>query len=283
MWQSAICTCLRRTLAAQPLCRVTSGVTVTNVGLFGSAASQRSWHSGFIRASPVSDRLVRLASTTTVVEESPQSRLFSGKPCSLEVEDDSPSLDAMPAYQRLALRIAGYHSRESQLIRGAEKLYKEIVYQSTNDEIFSALKLEKDFRAEFALKSLHIWLCLARLREEGKEGKEMSQALYDIFWEDVERRVYAAGVKVRVSKWLKELEEYFFGSSVAYDNALKGDSKALDEAVFRNVYGSQGNKTDAALLATYLRRERASLHMTNSEAVFKGCIRFSRDYQLSSD
>lgn len=36
-------------------------------------------------------------------------------------------------------------------------------------------------------------------------------------------------VKVRVSKWLKELEEYFFGSCVAYDNVLA----LLDLYVFR--------------------------------------------------
>lgn len=36
---------------------------------------------------------------------------------------------------------------------------------------------------------------LARLREEGKDGKQMSQALYDTFWEDMERRVHAEGVR----------------------------------------------------------------------------------------
>ena len=60
------------------------------------------------------------------------------------------------------------------------------------------MKIEKDFRAQFAMMSLHIWLCLRRLRDEGKDGKEMSQALYDIFWEDVERRVYAAGVRTMI-------------------------------------------------------------------------------------
>lgn len=247
-------------------------------GGFLQASTQPSSHAGLVRASLTGGNFVRTASSTTSSEEIPPIRLFSSKPCSLEIEDDTMNLDEMPAYQRLAFRIAGFHSKESQLIRGAEKLYKEVVEQSTNDEIFAALKLEKDFRSQFALMSLHIWLCLARLRAEGKDGKEMSQALYDIFWEDIERRVYAAGVKVRVSKWLKELEEYFFGSSVAYDAALKADSTALDDAIYRNVFAGQGDKADAAVLATYLRRELASLHMTDGEALLKGSIRFSRDY-----
>jgi len=223
------------------------------------------------------DGFVRNACSTAVSED-PSSRAFTSKATSLEVEDDSANLDELPTYQRLALRMAGFYSRESQLIRGAEKMYAEVVAQSMNEEIYAALKLEKNFRSQFALTSLHIWLVLARLREEGKDGKQMSQALYDTFWEDMERRVHAEGVKVRVSKWLKELEEYFFGSCVAYDNALKAEESALDAALFRNVYGTQGDKKNAAILTRYLRRELASLAMTDGEAVLKGCIKFSRDY-----
>lgn len=253
--------------------------TIGNASLLEAAGSNSVlMHARLVRNSLTSGMYVRTASTTANAEDFPPSRLFASKPCSLEIEDDNVNLDEMPAYQRLALRIAGYHSRESQLIRGAEKLYKEVVDQSTNDEIFVALKLEKDFRAQFAMMSMHIWLCLHRLRDEGKDGKEMSQALYDIFWEDMERRVYAAGVKVRVSKWLKELEEYFFGSSVAYDKALKAESTSLDDAIYRNVYGSQGDKADAAILAAYMRRELASLHLTDGEAVLKGNVKFTRDY-----
>jgi hypothetical protein len=64
---------------------------------------------------------------------------------------------------------------------------------------------------------LHIWLLLVRLRAEGEDGKELAQMLYENFTDDVEMRVRAEGVKVRVGKWLAELERMFYGSSVAYD------------------------------------------------------------------
>ncbi len=47
------------------------------------------------------------------------------------------------------------------------------------------------------LLCLHVWLLLGRLRAEGKSGKQLGQQLYDNFQDDVEKRVRAAGVKVR--------------------------------------------------------------------------------------
>ena len=72
-----------------------------------------------------------------------------------------------------------------------------------------------DFRARFALLSLHLWLVLVRLRAEGETGQEVGQALYDHFWADMEQRVRDEGVVVRLSKWMKELETAFYGSCVA--------------------------------------------------------------------
>eukprot|EP00976_Prorocentrum_cordatum_P104548 1193941-Prorocentrum_minimum.AAC.5 len=58
----------------------------------------------------------------------------------------------------------------------------------------TALQLENNFRGQFSVTALHIWLSLARLREEGADGKRMSQVLYDIWWEDVQKRVRDEGV-----------------------------------------------------------------------------------------
>jgi cytochrome b pre-mRNA-processing protein 3 len=49
------------------------------------------------------------------------------------------------------------------------------------------------------------------LRAEGEKSKGVAQAMYDTFQDDVEYRVHAEGVRVRVSKWLNELEQAFYG------------------------------------------------------------------------
>lgn len=54
--------------------------------------------------------------------------------------------------------------------------------------------LEETFKTTFSLLVLHMWLCLRRLKEEGKEGVELGQYLYEIYNHDLELRVSKAGV-----------------------------------------------------------------------------------------
>jgi cytochrome b pre-mRNA-processing protein 3 len=54
--------------------------------------------------------------------------------------------------------------------------------------------LEKTFKTTFSLLVLHMWLVLRRLKEEGKEGTEFGQYLYEIYNHDLELRVAKAGV-----------------------------------------------------------------------------------------
>lgn len=55
-------------------------------------------------------------------------------------------------------------------------------------------QLEKTFKTTFSLLVLHMWLVLRRLKEDGKEGVELGQYLYEIYNHDVELRVSKAGV-----------------------------------------------------------------------------------------
>lgn len=69
-------------------------------------------------------------------------------------------------------------------------------------------QLEKTFRTTFSLLVLHMWLCLRRLKEEGKEGVEFGQYLYEIYNHDLELRVSKAGVSVVYQAFLQILQ-YF--------------------------------------------------------------------------
>ncbi|KAK9819883.1 hypothetical protein WJX72_003560 [[Myrmecia] bisecta] len=204
--------------------------------------------------------------------------LFNAHPRSLEAdtatEQPNPGVEEN-FLTRALLRLGGYYSRESRLLRGAKTLYDGVVEQATDTLLYNALGLENKFPARYAMLSLHVWMCLVRLRAEGDDGKDLAQMLYENFTDDVEKRVHAEGVKVRVSKHLKELEKMFYGSSMAYDKALKGDGD-LAEALLRNVYiNDTSKKAQAGLLARYVRRELACLNMTDSSAVLDGKIRFS--------
>eukprot|EP00192_Tetraselmis_astigmatica_P013456 CAMPEP_0117655458 /NCGR_PEP_ID=MMETSP0804-20121206/4289_1 /TAXON_ID=1074897 /ORGANISM="Tetraselmis astigmatica, Strain CCMP880" /LENGTH=320 /DNA_ID=CAMNT_0005461809 /DNA_START=75 /DNA_END=1037 /DNA_ORIENTATION=- len=187
---------------------------------------------------------------------------------------------------RSLLWLGGYYTKESQANRGGKLLLDVIMEQATNPAVFQGFMLEAEqFPCKQGLISLHVWLCLTRLRLEGKQGQQVSQTLYDLFQEDVEARVRAAGVKVRISKWLTELEQRFLGAATAYDKALKvpdmAESKALlTEALWRNVYNGEGEMSQAHILQRYVRRELACLAITDSQAVLDGQIRFSRPEEV---
>ena len=149
-----------------------------------------------------------------------------------------------------------------------------------------------------------------RLRAEGANGAQAAQLLYDFFSDDAEVRVRAAGVRVRVSKWLAELEKMFYGAATAYDKALGSPGgggggggkeagggggggasssftarpfappadarRALSDALLRNVFGDDASKRPKAnLLSDYVIREIACLAQTGSDAVLDGRLRFT--------
>jgi len=62
----------------------------------------------------------------------------------------------------------------------------------------AVFNLEKTFKTTFSLLVLHMWLCLRRLKQEGKEGVELGQHLYEIYNHDVEMRVSKAGVCYKI-------------------------------------------------------------------------------------
>lgn len=60
--------------------------------------------------------------------------------------------------------------------------------------LLAVFNLEKTFKTTFSLLVLHMWLCLRRLKQEGNDGVEFGQYLYEIYNHNVELRVSKAGV-----------------------------------------------------------------------------------------
>ncbi|KAK4407570.1 Ubiquinol-cytochrome-c reductase complex assembly factor 1 [Sesamum angolense] len=167
-------------------------------------------------------------------------KLFWSKPRSLALATDSPYRIEDPQYEgikRFVLKLMLFYSKQSQF---------HPLGQCYLRPLFS---LEKTFKTTFSLLVLHMWLCLRRLKEEGKEGVELGQYLYEIYNHDLELRVSKAGVNLLLSKWMKELEKIFYGNIVAYDAAI-GKQDDLENVIWRNVFSDDGTSkpSDGALL-----------------------------------
>ncbi|KAK8680182.1 hypothetical protein V6N13_109135 [Hibiscus sabdariffa] len=214
-------------------------------------------------------------------------KMFRSKPCSLALPPDSPLRVEDPKYEglkRIVLKLMLFYSKQSRSIRGANVIYRRVLSQVDKPAIYEVFNLEKTFQTSFSLLVLHMWLCLRRLKADGKEGVELGQYVYEIYNHDVELRVSKAGVNLLLTKWMKELEKIFYGNIVAYDAALLPEAtrEELTEVIWRNIFSDDGtSKPDAAALHTvqamerYVRREVSCLSLTDKEAMFSGNFMFT--------
>ncbi|XP_077236700.1 ubiquinol-cytochrome C chaperone family protein [Tasmannia lanceolata] len=219
--------------------------------------------------------------------------MFWSRPHSLALAPDSPLRIEEPKYdgfRYFMLKLLLFYSKQSKSIRGANAVYRRIISQVDRPAIYNVFQLEKTFRTTFSLLVLHMWLFLRRLKEEGKEGVEFGQYLYEIYNHDLELRVSKAGVNLLLSKWMKDLEKIFYGNIVAYDAAMLPAAKKDEfrNVIWRNVFSDDGLETpnDAAAtavqaLSRYARRESTCLSLTDKEAIFSGNFMFTLlEYQL---
>ncbi|KAI8564503.1 hypothetical protein RHMOL_Rhmol03G0186600 [Rhododendron molle] len=173
-------------------------------------------------------------------------KMFWAKPCSLALAADSPLRVEEPKYEgirHIIFKLLLFYSKQSKSIRGANVVYRRIVSQVDKPAIYNVFSLEKTFKMTFSLLVLHMWLCLRRLKQEGNEGVEFGQYLYELYNHDVEKRVSKAGVNLLLTRWMKDLEKIFYGNIVAYDAALLPEAKQeeLENVLWRNVFSDDGS------------------------------------------
>ncbi|KAJ6801553.1 ubiquinol-cytochrome-c reductase complex assembly factor 1-like [Iris pallida] len=191
--------------------------------------------------------------------------LFWLKPCPLALAPNSPLRIEEPQYEgfrRIMLKLLLFYSKQSKSIRGANVVYKRIVTQVDKPAIYDVFHLEKTFKTTFALLVLHMWLFLRRMKEEGKEGVEFGQYVYEIYNHDLELRVSKAGVNLLLTKWMKELERIFYGNIIAYDAALAPEVRndQLANVLWKNVFSEDGSELSDAAAATAVQASDGKIH-----------------------
>ncbi|KAJ8752850.1 hypothetical protein K2173_008585 [Erythroxylum novogranatense] len=262
-------------------------VRVNNIGDIGKDAiftSRQSFSKAALAAVAPNDSTGKGLPSKSLVN---LDNLFWSKPCSLALALDSPLRIEEPKYEGIRyfmLKLLLFYSKQSKSLRGANVVYRRIIAQVDKPTIYEVFNLERTFKMTFSLLVLHMWLCLRRLKQEGKEGTEFGQYLYEIYNHDVELRVSKAGVNLLLTKWMKELEKIFYGNIVAYDTAMLPEAKPdeLQKVLWRNIFSDDGKAEpdDSALRAVkamtrYVRREVSCFSLTDKEAMFSGNFMFT--------
>lgn len=138
-------------------------------------------------------------------------------------------------------------------------VYTAIVAQSRQPVFYADWGIPDTVTGRFDMISLHLSLLFRRLRAE-KTAAEFSQALFDLFFKDMDNSLRELGAgDMAVPKKVRKMSEIFYGLMTSLNEAMDRDDRPGVEAVLRrNVYG-EAESAHAPQLAAYLFAQYDSL------------------------
>jgi len=138
-------------------------------------------------------------------------------------------------------------------------VYTAIVAQSRQPVFYADWGIPDTVTGRFDMISLHLSLLFRRLRGE-KPAAEFSQALFDLFFKDMDNSLREMGAgDMAVPKKVRKMSEIFYGLMTSLNEAMDRDDRPGVEAVLRrNVYG-EADSAEVARLADYLFAQYAGL------------------------
>ena len=169
-------------------------------------------------------------------------------------------------------------SRRTRRQRGpATELYSAIVAQARAPVFFRDLEVPDSLDGRFETLALHAFLVLQRLKAEGEAGADLAQAVFDVFFQDMDRSLRELGASdLSVGRRVKAMAQAFYGRIRAYEDGLESNDVLLAEALRRNLWGTIAapSQTHVAMLARYLRRQQDTLAAQPAAALAAGRVAF---------
>lgn len=158
-------------------------------------------------------------------------------------------------------------------------LYPLIVKQARLPVFYQSLGVPDTVTGRFDMIVLHIVLLVNRLKEEGKTGAKLSQALFDRFFVDMDEALREQGVgDLSVPRHIKRMMQGFNGRREVYEAALASeDDVLLADILKRNLYGAIANVNDDMVNKTvqYVKTCRNGLRRHNVSDFMSGRLSFA--------
>nr|CDS32796.1 ubiquinol cytochrome c reductase complex [Hymenolepis microstoma] len=190
---------------------------------------------------------------------------FSSVPSQVISQTEPGLIDSLKYKMGIGLR---YNNGRLKL--SGENLYTVCAEYPEFTDFVEKLNLPDTFQTWFSLTTLHIWMCLVRLRREGQEGRAIRNVFIQLIWTDLKSRMKPFGIIRKQHGHVDQFKSQFFGSVLAYDEALLMHSDpALAAALWRNLFISSPD-TSAEQLVTlvhYIRKQLAHLNSLSSDQI----------------
>lgn len=155
--------------------------------------------------------------------------------------------------------------RSSRDRQKARRLYTAILARARDPLFYEDFQVPDTLDGRFDMVALHVFLVLRRLKRDRPETADLSQALFDLMFVDMDENLRELGVgDLAVGRRVKDMAKAFMGRLAAYEEALEeGDDEALAAALRRNLFRGTSPATDrVAAMATYIRRQDQGLAAT---------------------
>ncbi|XP_058259990.1 ubiquinol-cytochrome-c reductase complex assembly factor 1 isoform X2 [Hemibagrus wyckioides] len=139
----------------------------------------------------------------------------------------------------------------------ALRMYTCCVERINYDEFFERCSLPDTLNSWFLVAQLHVWMCLVRMRQEGREGKYMCRYIVHSMWEDVEQRSKIMGIDaIQRKKGMRDMTETFYAAIFGYDEGILSDDCVLAAALWRNLFNRQcEDPRQLELMVEYVRKQ----------------------------
>lgn len=151
--------------------------------------------------------------------------------------------------------------RPRPAVAAGRSLYLWVVEQARTPALYRDFGAPDTLEGRFELYTLHLILLLRRLRGEGPQAKETSQALFDAFLRALDDTYRELGVgDLSMAKQMRKLGEAVYGRMKTYDAALDllPDTTELGAVAARTVFDGVA-QADVDALCQYVSAWTATL------------------------
>ncbi len=159
----------------------------------------------------------------------------------------------------------------------AFSLYGSIVAQARQPYFYRDLKVLDTVEGRYDMIIIHAFLLFHRLKNEDENARQLSQAVFDTMFKDLDQSLREMGVgDMGIGRRIKKMASSFYGRVSAYDKALEADEiSVLEQVIARNVF----NKTDPDALVlrhlgSYMKKNVEKLKLISVDDFLHGKISF---------
>lgn len=167
--------------------------------------------------------------------------------------------------------------RKNTATNAVYAVYSAIVAQSRQPRFYAQWGIADTVTGRFDMICLHLVLLFRRLRAGRGETAEFSQAVFDLFFKDMDRSLRELGAgDLAVPKKIQKMGGIFYGLLASLGTALDaGDAAAVEAVLVRNLYNDQPDP-HAGRLAAYLLELSGQLETQSVAAITAGDIDLAR-------